>query len=197
MSLTLEQLPKLQEQINQTLATLLSLEEEMLPEVQKKIQNIAELLTVGFDESKLKTQVVIALNQALTSSQIADITKSAKGYQDTLNSSIKNLQTTILQIQGQANQYIEKTATHKSIYVGIITGALAFVAGAAVVWGVQYNRMDRYQFAIGQTDTMARYINSSCKIKQDYGKYIGQPIENCNNWYAPTEIIAKKAQNDQ
>ena len=54
MSLTLEQLPKLQEQINQTLKELLALEDEMLPEIQKKIKQISDLLTVGFNESTLK-----------------------------------------------------------------------------------------------------------------------------------------------
>ncbi len=145
MSLTLEELPQLQEQINQTLKELLALEDEMLPAVQNKIQEIADLLTVGFNETTLKSQAIRALNQALSSSQIATIARDATSYQNTLNQSIEKLQNTIITAKQEAARYQGITRTHKGLYVGIITGSLFFVLGEVLMWGVQYNRLDRYE----------------------------------------------------
>jgi DNA-binding XRE family transcriptional regulator len=152
MSLTLEQLPKLQEQINQTLKELLALEDEMLPEIQKKIKQISDLLTVGFNETTLKEQAIAALNQALNGSQIATIRNNAKTYQDTIAESIKKLQDTIISVEKEATRYQGITKKYKGLHVGIITGGLCFVLGAAIMWGTQYKRIDNYQSTISWLD---------------------------------------------
>jgi len=194
MSLTLEELPQLQEQINQTLKELLALEDEMLPAVQHKIQEIANLLTVGFNETTLKAQAIKALNQALSTSQIATIARDATTYQNTLTESIQKLQNTILTAKQEAARYQDITRTHKGFYVGIITGSLFFVLGAVLMWGVQYNRLDRYELALYKADKFASYVNHSCDFKKDYAKFVGEDPKSfsCDDtWKSASDWYAK------
>ena len=71
-------------------------------------------------------------------------------------------------------------------------GVICFVLGACLMWGWQYSRIDKYQYAIEQTNAMAGYINSDCKIKQSYAKFVGQTINCDQNWSSPTTILERK-----
>ena len=177
MSLTLDQLPKIQEQIIQALKDLLALEEVMLPAVKADIKQISDSLTVGFNQTNLKNQALKALNTGLNESQIAQMRDDATRYQEIMNGSISKLIRAMDQAEHEATRYQMKAEAHKNLYVGIISGALCFVLGAALLWGSQSHRIDRYQYAISQTDSMARFVNSDCRIKQIYGDYIGKKID--------------------
>ena len=75
---------------------------------------------------------------------------------------------------------------------GIVVGAICFVLGAGLMWGWQYSRIDKYQYAINQTNSMSAYINSDCPIKQNYAKFVGQTVKCDEYWSSPTTILERK-----
>ena len=139
-----------------------------------KIQN-------GIDVNQLKETVQKTINTSIETANYNKMLLTAK-----------EIQVAVTQATQTLKDYEKEVKSISTWQTGILVGSLCFVFGAACVWAVQYSRIDKYQYAIDQTDAMAGYINSSCNIKQNYAKFVGQTIDCEKNWASPTSILSSK-----
>ena len=60
---------------------------------------------------------------------------------------------------------------------------------------IQITILNKCQDAVNAISFYARYINSDCKIKKDFAKFIGQSQkDDCNtNWISGADYLAVKA----
>ena len=191
--LSISELSKGLQRVDETLAILIAVANETTPALQaqaeklkREVASIANTVNAGFDTDKLKQQAKSAINAGVSESDLAQIQASAEEATKALTNAVK--------VAEQSATYYEKNAgTYSNVIVGFIAGTISFVAGALLVWGIQYNRIDRYQYAISQTDTMAKFLNSNCQNKKAYAAYLNQSIDCKTSWWGPSEIVANQA----
>ena len=157
--LSISELSKGLQRVDETLAILIAVANETTPALQaqaeklkREVASIANIVNAGFDTDKLKQQAKSAINAGVSESDLAQIQASAEKAAKALTNAVKVA-------EQSATHYERNAGIYSNVIVGFITGAMAFVAGALLVWGIQYNRIDRYQYAINQTDTMAKFLN--------------------------------------
>ena len=191
--LSISELSKGLQRVDETLAILIAVANETTPALQaqaeklkREVASIANIVNAGFDTDKLKQQAKSAINAGVSESDLAQIQASAEKAAKALTNAVKVA-------EQSATHYERNAGIYSNVIVGFITGAMAFVAGALLVWGIQYNRIDRYQYAINQTDTMAKFLNFNCQNKRAYAAYLNQTIDCKNSWSSPSEIIADRA----
>lgn len=191
--LSISELSKGLQRVDETLAILIAVANETTPAIQaqaeklkREVASIASTINAGFDTDKLKQQAKSAINAGVSESDLAKMQSSAEEAAKALTNAIH--------IAEQSATYYKRNAeSHSNWIVGFITGSIAFVAGVLLVWVVQYNRIDRYQHAISQAEPMAKFLNSTCQNKRAYAAYVNETIDCKNSWLSPSAIINDNA----
>ena len=172
--------------VEDLLALLVDVSDERIPQLRKDIENIIGKIQSGIDVSKLKETVQSTINNSINTANYTKMLDTAKEIKEAVNDA------------NRAFSYYEKEVKSISTWnTGLVVGAICFVLGAGLMWGWQYSRIDKYQYAIDQTNAMAGYINSSCNLKQGYAVFQGRGQDkkamDCNNsWLTTSDILEKK-----
>lgn len=177
-------LQELQQQLNnieELLALIVQVSDEKVPQLRKDIEQIIGKIQTGIDVQRLKEKVQVTIDNAIESGNYTKILATAKEIKEAVNDANRAF-----------SDYEKEVKSISTWHTGLTVGAICFVLGAGVMWGWQYSRIDKYQYAIDQTNAMAGYINSDCKIKQSYAKFVGQTINCDQNWSSPTTILEKR-----
>ena len=177
-------LQELQQQLNnieELLALIVQVSDEKVPQLRNDIEQIIGKIQTGIDVQRLKEKVQTTIDNAIESGNYTKILSTAKEIKEAVNDANRAF-----------SDYEKEVKSISTWHTGIIVGAIAFVLGAGLMWGWQYSRIDKYQYAISQTNAMSAYVNSDCKIKQDYAKFVGQSISCDQNWSSPTTILEQK-----
>jgi hypothetical protein len=77
------------------------------------------------------------------------------------------------------------------VLISLIVGIGLGISGS---YYITMKKFTQYQDVVDATSFYARYINSDCKIKKDFAKFIGQGQKyDCNtNWISGADYLAKK-----
>ena len=177
----LQELKDQLDRVDATLGLLIDVSDERIPQLRKDIENIIGKIQYGIDVSKLKETVQSTINTSIETANYTKMLATAK--------EIKEAVTQATQTFKDYEKQVESISTWQT---GIVVGVICFVLGVTGMWAFQYTRIDKYQYAIDQTNAMAGYINSSCQIKQSYAKFIGQTIDCDTAWLSPTAILDRK-----
>lgn len=177
----LQELKDQLDRVDATLGLLIDVSDERIPQLRKDIENIIGKIQSGIDVYKLKETVQSTINNSIETANYTKMLATAKEIKEAVNQATQTFK--------DYEKHVESISTWQT---GIIVGVLSFIVGVAGMWAFQYNRIDKYQFAIDQTNAMAGYINSSCQIKQSYAKFIGQDMDCKQNWSSPTSILDRK-----
>ncbi len=177
----LQELKNQLDRVDDTLGLLVDVSDEKIPQLKKDIESIIGKIQNGIDVNQLKETVQKTINTSIETANYNKMLLTAK-----------EIQVAVTQATQTLKDYEKEVKSISTWQTGILVGSLCFVFGAACVWAVQYSRIDKYQYAIDQTDAMAGYINSSCNIKQNYAKFVGQTIDCEKNWASPTSILSSK-----
>lgn len=181
-------LVELQKQLNnidELLALLVNLSDERIPQLKNDINEIVKNIKGGFDKEELARQIRAVLNQAINES---DYTKLKANIDATARKMIDAVESSSRKVEHWQDNYQLRSRWHYAL----ISGAICFVLGAGLMWSWQYKRIDKYQYAIDQTNAMSAYINSDCDIKKSYAKFVGDTITCDKNWLSPTVILENK-----
>jgi ABC-type Fe3+-citrate transport system substrate-binding protein len=167
--------------VEDLLALLVDVSDERIPQLRKYIENIIGKIQYGIDVSKLKETVQSTINNSIETANYTKMLATAKEIKEAVSQATQTFK--------DYEKHVESISTWQT---GIIAGVLSFVFGVAGMWAFQYNRIDKYQYAIEQTNAMSGYINSSCQIKQSYAKFVGQTIDCDTNWASPSSLLNRK-----
>ncbi len=129
----------------------------------------------------LKEKVQITIDSAIESGNYTKILTTAKEIKEAVRDANRAF-----------SDYEKEVKSISTWNTGIVVGAICFVLGAGLMWAWQYSRIDKYQYAINQTNSMSAYINSDCPIKQNYAKFVGQTVKCDEYWSSPTTILERK-----
>lgn len=177
-------LQELQQQLNnieELLALIVQVSDEKVPQLRKDIEQIIGKIQTGIDVKCLKEKVQITIDSAIESGNYTKILTTAKEIKEAVRDANRAF-----------SDYEKEVKSISTWNTGIVVGAICFVLGAGLMWAWQYSRIDKYQYAINQTNSMSAYINSDCPIKQNYAKFVGQTVKCDEYWSSPTTILERK-----
>lgn len=181
-------LVELQRQLNsieELLGLLVHVSDEKVPQLKSDINDIVRNIKGGFDKEELAKQIRLVLNQAINQS---DYSKLQANIESTAKKMIDAVETSSRQV----NQWRDDFHSRSKWHIALISGVVGVLLGAGLLWWLQNSRIDKYQVAISQTNAMAGYINSDCKIKQSYAKFVGDSITCDKEWASPSSILGRK-----
>ena len=167
------------------LSLIVSVSSEQVPQLKSDINDIVKNIKGGFDKEELAKQIRTVLNQVINQS---DYSKLQANIDATAKKMIDAVETSSRQVDHWRDNYHSRRKWH----IALISGVLGVLLGAGLLWWLQNSRIDRYQVAISQTNAMAGYINSDCKIKQSYAKFVGDSITCDKKWASPSFILGRK-----
>lgn len=185
---TMADLVELQRQLNSIedlLALLVHVSDEKVPQLKNDINDIANKIKGGFDKEELAKQIRTVLNQVINQSDYSKL-------QANIDTTAKKMIEAIEQSTRQVDRWRAEAKSGNIWSWSFLFFVIGLFMGGIIIWTVQYNRIDRYQYVIDKTNVMAGYINSDCKIKQDFAQFIGQTINCDQSWLSPSTILEKK-----
>lgn len=182
-------LVELQKQLNsieELLGLLVHVSDEKVPQLRNDIEQIIGKIQTGIDVQRLKEKVQVTIDNAIEAGNYTKILATAKEIKEAVNDANRAF-----------SDYEKEVKSISTWHTGLVVGAICFVVGAGLMWGWQYSRIDKYQYAIDQTNGMAGYVNSSCSTKQGYAKFLGVATDkkpyDCNKyWLTSSEILENK-----
>lgn len=140
-------------------------------------------------EREIKEAITATINTAIRRSEFEELTKSVSAQARAVeknNSLLSN-----------------GTGWQLKYWVILLTLIFGFMAGWGVNWyfeipakiagSYQNEQLIRtYKDGLLEGDTFAKFVNSSCKLKQDFGKFNHQGIIDCSeNWNSPKRLLQK------
>lgn len=167
------------------LSLIVSVSSEQVPQLKSDINDIVKNIKGGFDKEELAKQIRTVLNQVINQS---DYSKLQASIDSTAKKMIDAVETSSRQVDKWRDNYQSRSKWH----IALISGVLGVLLGSGLLWWLQNSRIDKYQVAISQTNAMAGYINSDCKIKQSYAKFVGDSITCDKEWASPSSILGRK-----
>ena len=177
----LVELKKQLDNVEELLALIVQVSDEKVPQLRKDIEQIIGKIQTGIDVKCLKEKVQITIDSAIESGNYTKILTTAKEIKEAVRDANRAF-----------SDYEKEVKSISTWNTGIVVGAICFVLGAGLMWAWQYSRIDKYQYAINQTNSMSAYINSDCPIKQNYAKFVGQTVKCDEYWSSPTTILERK-----
>lgn len=186
-------LVELQRQLNSIedlLALLVHVSDEKVPQLKNDINDIANKIKGGFDKEELAKQIRMVLNQVINQSDYSKL-------QANIDTTAKKMIEAIEQSTRQVDKWRAEAKSGNIWSWSFLFFVIGLFMGGIIIWTVQYNRIDRYQYAIDQTNAMAGYINSSCQLKQGYAVFQGRGQDkkamDCDSsWLTTSEILSRK-----
>lgn len=175
------------DRVDATLSLLIDVAKECVPQLKNDINEIVKNIKGGFDQEELAKQMRIVLNQVINQS---DYTR----LKTNMDTATKTMTAAIETASRQVNQWRDNYQSRSRWHFALISGAICFILGSGIMWKLENSRIEKYQYAIDQTNGMAGYINSSCNIKQGYAKFLGVATDkkpyDCNKyWLTSSEIL--------
>lgn len=175
------------DRVDVTLGLLVDVARESIPQLKNDINDIVKNIKGGFDKEELAGQIRAVLNQVINQS---DYTKLQANIDSTAKKMIDAVETSSRQVDQWRDDYQKRSRWH----FALISGAICFILGSGIMWKLENSRIEKYQYAIDQTNGMAGYINSSCNTKQGYAKFLGVATDkkpyDCNKyWLTSSEIL--------
>ena len=179
----LKDLPKLQEQLNKTLALMVELHTVTLPEIKKNVTDITNGVKNGFNTSILTEQARKSINNGISQSDVGQL-------KDKVKEATEHLKNSIASAESSATSYTQKFNLYGIIWVSL----LSFLIGIAIAWGCMFSysirKFDKYRYVIGVTNRYVEFINKSCKMKTSFAKFVGQKEFDCEKqWSSATELL--------
>lgn len=181
-------LVELQRQLNsieELLALLVHVSDEKVPQLKNDINDIANKIKGGFDKEELAKQIRTVLNQVINQSDYSKL-------QASIDATAKKMIDAVETSSRQVDRWRAEAKSGNILSWSFLFFVIGLFMGGIIIWTVQYNRIDRYQYVIDKTNVMAGYINSDCKIKQNFAQFIGQTINCDQNWSSPTTMLERK-----
>lgn len=186
-------LVELQRQLNnieELLGLLVHVSDEKVPQLKNDINDIVKNIKGGFDKEELAKQIRTVLNQVINQSDYSKL-------QANIDATAKKMINAVETSSRQVDQWRAEAKSSSIWNWSFLFFVIGLFVGGIIIWTVQYHRIDKYQYAIDQTNGMAGYINSSCNNKQGYAKYQGrstdkEPMDCDKHWLTPSEILQNK-----
>ncbi len=167
------------------LSLIVSVSSEQVPQLKSDINDIVKNIKGGFDKEELAKQIRTVLNQVINQSDYSKL-------QVSIDSTAKKMIDAVELSSRQVDKWRDNHNSRSKWHIALISGVLGVLFGAGLLWWLQNARIDKYQVAISQTNAMAGYINSDCKIKQSYAKFVGDSITCDKEWASPSSILGRK-----
>ncbi len=167
------------------LSLIVSVSSEQVPRLKSDINDIVKNIKGGFDKEELAKQIRTVLNQVINQSDYSKL-------QVSIDSTAKKMIDAVELSSRQVDKWRDNHNSRSKWHIALISGVLGVLFGAGLLWWLQNARIDKYQVAISQTNAMAGYINSDCKIKQSYAKFVGDSITCDKEWASPSSILGRK-----
>jgi ElaB/YqjD/DUF883 family membrane-anchored ribosome-binding protein len=183
-------LQELQQQLNnieEVLGLLVHVSDEKIPQLKNDINDIVKNIKGGFDKEELAKQIRTVLNQVINQS---DYSKLQANIDTTTKKMIDAVETSSRQVDQWRDDYHSRSMWY-FVLVSLVVGVGIGIGGS---YYVTMKKFTQYQDVVDATSFYARYINSSCKIKTDFAKFIGQSQKyDCNtSWISGSDYLAKK-----
>lgn len=180
----LKDLPKLQEELNHTLALMVELHTSTLPEIKKNVTDLTNGVKDGFNTSILTEQARRSVNNGINQSDVGQL-------KDKVKEATECLQHAIASAQKAATSYSKKSNRYGIIW----SSSASFLLGIAIAWGCMFshsiNKLDKYQYAISVSSRYADFINKSCEMKKSFAKFEGQKEFDCEKQWASAAALIK------
>lgn len=167
------------------LSLIVSVSSEQVPQLKSDINDIVKNIKGGFDKEELAKQIRTVLNQVINQSDYSKL-------QVSIDSTAKKMIDAVELSSRQVDTWRDNHNSRSKWHIALISGVLGVLFGAGLLWWLQNARIDKYQVAISQTNAMAGYINSDCKIKQSYAKFVGDSITCDKELASPSSILGRK-----
>lgn len=183
-------LVELQRQLNsieELLGLLVHVSDEKVPQLKSDINDIVKNIKDGFDKEELAKQIRTVLNQVINQS---DYSKLQASIDATAKKMIDAVETSSRQVDKWRDNYQSRSKWY-FVLISLIVGLGLGIGGS---YYITMKKFTQYQDVVNATSFYARYINSSCKIKTDFAKFIGQSQKyDCDtNWISGSDYLAKK-----
>ncbi len=182
----LSDMPKIADEIKDLLGLIILITEDKTPQLKKDVAEIVDKIQGGINLQQLKQRTQTAVNEAISNADFVSIKNTAQ-----------ELKATYTQATRSFDEWSKEVHKTNNWTMSLMVGSFTFIIGAMLMWGFQYKRIDRYQYAINKADQMAVYVNQSCDYKKDYAKFIGQNPKSfdcadttwrsASDWYADSK----------
>lgn len=183
-------LVELQKQLNsieELLGLLVHVSDEKVPQLRNDINEIVKNIKDGFDKEELAKQIRTVLNQVINQSDYSKL-------QANIDTATKKMIDAVETSSRQVDQWRDSYQSRSRWYFVLVSLIIGLGIGIGGSYYITMNKFTQYQNVVDATSFYARYINSSCKIKIDFAKFIGQGEKyDCNtNWISGADYLAKK-----
>ena len=170
------------------LSLIVSVSSEQVPQLKSDINDIVKNIKGGFDKEELAKQIRTVLNQVINQS---DYSKLQVSIDSTAKKMIDAVETSSRQVDKWRDNYQSRSRWY-FVLISLLVGMGLGIGGS---YYITMKKFTQYQNVVDATSYYAQYINSSCKIKADFAKFIGQSQKyDCNtNWISGADYLAKQS----
>lgn len=170
------------------LSLIVSVSSEQVPQLKSDINDIVKNIKGGFDKEELAKQIRTVLNQVINQS---DYSKLQASIDSTAKKMIDAVETSSRQVDKWRDNYQSRSRWY-FVLISLLVGMGLGIGGS---YYITMKKFTQYQNVVDATSYYAQYINSSCKIKADFAKFIGQSQKyDCNtNWISGADYLAKQS----
>lgn len=177
------------------LALIVDVSDNKVPQLRNDINEIVKNIKDGFDKEELAKQIRTVLNQVINQSDYSKL-------QANIDTATKKMIDAVESSSRQVDKWREETKINKifnwsfsTFVLGLFLGLVfAYLFAFKELKDYQQNDLYKYQNIINYTDSYARYINSSCEIKQSFSNFtnVGTKKFDCNkSWLSASELLQK------
>ena len=170
------------------LSLIVSVSSAQVPQLKSDINDIVKNIKGGFDKEELAKQIRTVLNQVINQS---DYSKLQASIDSTAKKMIDAVETSSRQVDKWRDNYQSRSRWY-FVLISLLVGMGLGIGGS---YYITMKKFTQYQNVVDATSYYAQYINSSCKIKADFAKFIGQSQKyDCNtNWISGADYLAKQS----
>jgi hypothetical protein len=169
------------------LSLIVSVSSEQVPQLKSDINDIVKNIKGGFDKEELAKQIRTVLNQVINQSDYSTL-------QASVDASAKKMIDAIETSSRQVDKWRDNYQSRSRWYFVLISLLVGMGLGVGGSYYITMKKFTQYQDVVDATSFYARYINSSCKIKTDFAKFIGKGEKyDCNtDWISGADYLEKK-----
>jgi hypothetical protein len=169
------------------LSLIVSVSSEQVPQLKSDINDIVKNIKGGFDKEELAKQIRTVLNQVINQSDYSKL-------QASIDATAKKMIDAVEISSRQVDKWRDNYQSRSRWYFALISLVVGMGIGIGGSYYITMKKFTQYQNVVDATSYYAQYINSSCKIKADFAKFIGQNQKyDCNtNWISGADYLEKK-----
>lgn len=189
----LQELQKQLNNIEELLGLLVHVSDEKVPQLRNDINDIVKNIKGGLDKEELALQIKTIFNQIINQSDYAKL-------QANIESTTKKMIDAVESSSRQVDRWRDGYQTRNRWYFALISLVVGLGIGVGGSYYLafknlkEYQQSDlkRYQDVINSNDVYARFVNSSCKNKQNFANFVygNQKPFDCNKeWLSSGSLI--------